>query len=86
MIVHSFSNSSKNQWLRNTAASITPRSCPDKPSQLCDDVLDQRFGRFQEVVAPCPVASVDQIRGHHLLSGLSQYLGNGPVAAGWFPD
>ena len=50
-----------------------------------DDVLRKGSIRFEEVLSPCPVASVDQVRGHHLVSCCLEHLGNGSIAAGRFP-
>jgi len=51
-----------------------------------DDVFGKRFVGFQEVVPPCPVASVDQVCGHHLVSCRLEHLGNGSVAASGLPN
>lgn len=51
-----------------------------------DDVLGKGLIRFQEVVPPCTVASVDKVRRHHLVSCGLKHLRDGSVAASRFPD
>lgn len=51
-----------------------------------DDVLGKGFVRFQEVVPPCPVASVNEIGGHHLVSCDLEHLGDGSVTTCRLPD
>jgi len=51
-----------------------------------DDVLGKGLFRFQEVVPPCTVASVDKVRRHHLVSCGLKHLRDGSVAASRFPD
>ena len=51
-----------------------------------DNVLREWGLGFQEVVAPCPVASVYQVRGHHVVSSFDQNLRNCSVTTGRFPN
>ena len=51
-----------------------------------DDVLSKGFVRFKEVAPPCPIASVDEIRRHYLVSCGLEYLGDGSIAASRLPN